>query len=291
VRNLRESVDRAIRSVTTSSASVELLVLDAGSTDGTLEIIRHHADRIAYRRSRPDRGPPEAINEGVQHARGVVIGLLAADDWYETGGLEAVEHEFRTDPELQVLSTGVRIALATHDGVIDKKIFTSPTDLQFSAANLVRHPLSHGRFIRKSLYERLGGYVETYRVSNDLDFLLRLCFLRPKSKVLSRVCYTYVGHPDSRTISGRPEAVLVTSIDNAALAESFLAKSGLSRADRRALVELHGRSSARLAWNAMQRGDWGKSAKLVGGALVQNPLWPASVIYWLTKGLGKRIHT
>lgn len=289
VRNLRESVERAITSVTESSASVELLVVDAGSTDGTVDIIRRYAERIAFWRSRPDRGPSDAINEGVRHARGAVIGLLAADDWLEPGALEAVEQEFRDRPELEVLSTGVRIVVASEDGPVNALVFTSPEELQFTASKLIRQPLTHGRFIKKSLYARLGGYPEIYRISNDLDFLLRASFLRPNSRVLPRICYTYLSHALSQTISGRHDAILVTSRDNAALAESHLQHPGLGPEERSALIELHGRSSARLAWDALRRGDWTTSAKLVGVALGHNPLWPASVMYWLAHRPRKRI--
>jgi len=62
------------------SPSIELVVMDGGSTDGTLEILRRYERNIAVLRSGPDGGPTAAINEGVRRASGDVVALLPDDD-------------------------------------------------------------------------------------------------------------------------------------------------------------------------------------------------------------------
>ena len=91
VRNALATIAHALDSVVAQTQpGVELLVLDGGSVDGTVEVIRRYEDKIAFWRSAPDGGPTAAINEGVARAAGDVICLLPADDWLEPGALQTV---------------------------------------------------------------------------------------------------------------------------------------------------------------------------------------------------------
>src|SRR5712664_2527432 len=83
-RNAVATIGRTLDSVCSQrNRRIELIVLDGGSTDGTVEVIQKYRDRIAQLRSGPDGGPTNAINEGVRRATGDVICLLPADDWLE----------------------------------------------------------------------------------------------------------------------------------------------------------------------------------------------------------------
>jgi GT2 family glycosyltransferase len=76
-------VDEAIRSVLGQTwPNIELIVIDGGSTDGSVEIIRRHADRLAYWVSEKDAGQADAINKGFRHAKGDVLAWLNSDDLY-----------------------------------------------------------------------------------------------------------------------------------------------------------------------------------------------------------------
>src|SRR5437016_11141843 len=79
--NQAEFLEETIESVLAQDyGSIEYLVLDGGSTDGSVEIIRRYADRLAWWRSRPDRGQVDALNEGFRRARGEILGWLCSDD-------------------------------------------------------------------------------------------------------------------------------------------------------------------------------------------------------------------
>jgi glycosyltransferase involved in cell wall biosynthesis len=74
-------VDEAIRSVLEQTyPNIELIVIDGGSTDGSVEIIRRYADRLAYWSSEKDSGQADAINKGFRHARGEVLAWLNSDE-------------------------------------------------------------------------------------------------------------------------------------------------------------------------------------------------------------------
>ncbi|MGH8185743.1 MAG: glycosyltransferase, partial [Steroidobacteraceae bacterium] len=209
-RNTAATIERAIQSVASQwSPSIELVVMDGGSTDGTLEILRRYERQIAVLSSGPDGGPTSAINEAVRRASGDVIALLPGDDWLEPGALARVEEEFTADPDLDVLSCGTRYVRIDEHGV-ERTLarFTDAPTLAFNLPGVLRHPLTAGRFIRRRRYIELGGH-STECVFGDYDFLVRLCFAKVKSKVRCELTYTYRAHPHSTTFAGRPETTMI----------------------------------------------------------------------------------
>jgi len=90
------TIEDTISSITSQTYSdVEQIIIDGGSTDGTLDIINRHADRIAYFVSEQDKGIYDAMNKGIRLATGDIIGVLNADDIYSNAHcLEIVADEF-----------------------------------------------------------------------------------------------------------------------------------------------------------------------------------------------------
>jgi glycosyltransferase len=79
-RNCRDTISEALESVLSQTHhDVELVVIDGGSTDGTVEILRRYEDRLAVLVSEPDNGIYDALNKGIRLATGEVVGFLHAD--------------------------------------------------------------------------------------------------------------------------------------------------------------------------------------------------------------------
>ena len=286
VRNAAATIERALTSVVEQQVpGLELIVLDAGSTDGTVEVIRRYAGHIAWWRSAPDDGPTAAINEGVTRASGDVICLLPADDWLEPGALKSVVAEFSADPELDVLSCGTRIVHFSPDGEMHvDALFNTAGILEFSMDNVVRFPLTAGRFMRRRVYQQFNGHDVHYRIGSDLDFLVRVCAAKLKDKVLEQVAYTYRRHARSSTLSGNPEMVFLMMSDEVEIAATCLSGSNLSTVDRRALRGLHGRASVRLAWMLARRGRPGAALRTLSAAWGMNPWLPVQIPFWIIRG-------
>jgi glycosyltransferase involved in cell wall biosynthesis len=283
VLNAAKTIERTLSSVTSSDQpSVELLVLDGGSTDGTVDTIRRHESKVAFWRSHRDGSAIIAINEGVRRATGDIICLLPADDWVEPGALDLVAREFAADPELEVLSCGVRFVHHEADErlVVDAE-FLDPGVLAFTISNMVRGVFSGGRFIRRRMYQRVGEFDANYYMSNDLDFLIRVCLTRPRAKVLPRLVYTYRKHPESRTLARDPEMDMALMRGNIRVAADHLTRSPLRPDERRDLRGFHGRCCARLAWMSMARGKPIEAVAVLRQAVAENYLWPVQVVYWL----------
>src|SRR6266849_8649816 len=82
---------------------LEYIVLDGGSRDGSVEIIRKVEPRLAYWRSSPDGGQTAALREGFERATGEVLGWLNSDDWLEPGALRTVGESFAAHPEVDIV--------------------------------------------------------------------------------------------------------------------------------------------------------------------------------------------
>lgn len=281
VRNAVATVARALDSVVVQMpAGVELLVLDGGSTDGTVDVIRGYEDKIDFWRSAPDGGPTSAINEGVARATGDAICLLPADDWLEPGALQAVADAFAADPDLDVLSCGTRIVHFDEDGKmrVDAQ-YIAPAVLEFNLHNLVRYALPAGRFVRRRVYQRMGGHSNDC-VFGDFDFLVRVCLAGVKSRVLPALTYTYRRHSRSSTLSGDAAMALAMMRDEINIASYHLSSEHLSPVNREALLGMHGRSSARCAWLQLKRGEVHQALGTVVQAIRRNWAWPVLVPAW-----------
>src|SRR5687768_15692501 len=83
VFNGQKSIERAINSVLGQTyPNIEYIIIDGGSTDGTIDIIKKYQHKIAFWKSEPDNGIADAFNKGLSCAKGNIIGFVNADDWY-----------------------------------------------------------------------------------------------------------------------------------------------------------------------------------------------------------------
>lgn len=147
----------------------ELLIVDGASTDDTIDIIRRHADRIAYWHSHPDAGIYDAWNQALAQARGEFVCFLGADDaWSNSGALQVI---FEAIGELQpdlVSAKGL---------VIDSEMRPLGTIGRPWEYKRVRrrmricHP---GAFHRRRLFETIGPFDTQFRIAADYDWILRL---------------------------------------------------------------------------------------------------------------------
>jgi glycosyltransferase involved in cell wall biosynthesis len=93
-------LEYTIRSVLSQDyAEIEYIVVDGGSSDGSLEIIRKYASNLAYWVSEPDRGQAEAINKGLEHSSGEIVAWLNSDDLYLPGAVSEAVKALQTNPE------------------------------------------------------------------------------------------------------------------------------------------------------------------------------------------------
>ena len=104
VYNGEAFLERTIKSVLAQNwPNIEYVIVDGGSTDGTLEIIKKYQDRIAYWNSAKDKGIYDAMNKGISLCTGEWVGLINADDWYEEDTVARVMREALSHPEVNIV--------------------------------------------------------------------------------------------------------------------------------------------------------------------------------------------
>jgi len=159
---------------------VEHLVIDGGSTDGTLEILES-APGVRYI-SEPDRGLSDAVNKGIGMASGEIIGWLNADDVYLPGALERVGAAFAAEPEPLWVTGGCLILdheerEIRHAVTAYKSFFLRRYSYRLHLVqNFVSCPST---FVLRSAFDQVGLLDERFRYSMDYDLWLRLGRLRP----------------------------------------------------------------------------------------------------------------
>jgi len=97
-------LERTIRSVLEQDyRNIEYLVVDGGSTDGSLDIIHKYASRLTWWMSEKDNGQAEAINKGFDHAQGDIVAWLNSDDYYLPGTVSVVVKAFDRHPQASMI--------------------------------------------------------------------------------------------------------------------------------------------------------------------------------------------
>jgi len=222
VINAHRTIDKCIQSVLQGNhgSSYELLIFDGGSTDGTINLLEKYKDFISHLRISPDKGPHFAVNEALKFAKGEVIIILCSDDYLENNSLVKIHQKFIKYPDLDLLSCGIRI----HDesgNILSQYIKFKQLD--FNINNIIKTPLSHGRFIKKRIYELQGGFPLKFSLCNDLYFLLniKICH-KIKTNVLEIYAYNYLSHPQSSTMGNNQYKIIDTYIDNFLIASHFI---------------------------------------------------------------------
>ena len=147
--------------------NVEHIVIDGGSTDGTVDLIKKYEPHLAYWVSEKDSGIYNAMNKGWKKASGDLIAILNADDYYLPGALQQVADCY-ADQQADVIY-GNLTKLRTIGKENFFKEITPNIELMEKTMGIF-HPSS---FVKRSVYEELDGYNETYQLSSDYDFLLR----------------------------------------------------------------------------------------------------------------------
>ncbi len=149
--------------------TVELIVKDGGSTDGSVDLLRARSETFRWSSHR-DGGQTNAINEGLREATGDILAYLNSDDVYFPGALAGVEEHFRVHPECQILY-GDAYHLRSDGSVIEEY----PTQ-EWDYSQLLRtcYLCQPAVFWRRSLMENTGAFDERLAYAMDYEYWLRV---------------------------------------------------------------------------------------------------------------------
>ena len=178
---------------------LEYIVVDGGSTDDSVDIIRRYADRLASWISEPDRGQTDALNKGFSRATGDIVAWINSDDFYYPGAFAAAVERFRADPDLGLLyGRGNRVAESGQ--VICEFEATRPFDLDALVYG-VDYILQPTTFMRRQALHEVGAFDPHLHYAFDWELWMRLGE-RFKAGMLDRIVAAGREYPAAKTFTG-----------------------------------------------------------------------------------------
>ena len=182
--NSAKTIEKTIQSVLDQDyPNLEYIIIDGGSTDGTIDVINKYQKKISKYISEPDNGISDAFNKGLHLATGEIIGILNSDDWYEPDTLKTVSLELLNNTSYDYLVGSLRYWDKTGGSYIinpDKKYYKK---IKYMMPRL-NHPAS---FFRKRVYTEIGLFNLNYLYAMDYDLFLRSFLAKKKPLFMNQV--------------------------------------------------------------------------------------------------------
>ena len=175
--NQAQFIGRTLESILSQDYPIEVIVIDGGSSDETVDIIQSFGDRITYWVSEPDRGQTHAINKGMARATGDIRAYLNSDDIYLPGAVRAVVEAFQANPDADILH-GRCVTIDEDDNRLDREFYSdieTPSDVLdlwhvwFRGRNFVQPEV----FWTKRIAEKVGPFDEFRHYAMDYDYWTR----------------------------------------------------------------------------------------------------------------------
>lgn len=206
--NSKKTISRTINSLLNqTNRSFEYIVVDGGSTDGTVELITSFEPffrkySIAFRwESVKDNGIYDAMNKGITLSKGTFVALLNSDDWYDSDTIENVINTFADNPDI---------------GVFHGIVKFWKNDYFHTLHGASEHFIENGSFpphstcfIKKKVYDLIGPYDTSFPIAADYDMLIRIKKAGVKFFNIEKVLCNFSMHGASST---RPLSIDVISI-------------------------------------------------------------------------------
>jgi len=177
VFNSQETIAKAIDSVLSQSYdNIEYIIVDGGSKDGTLDIIKSYGAKISKLISEPDKGIYDAMNKGIRLATGEVVGTLNSDDFLaDNDVVSRIASFFSSDGNLQAVYSDV--LFVQRDDVSKPIRYYSSSKFSPFMFRFGIQPAHPTFYVKKGLFEKLGFYRPDLEIAGDFELLLRLMYV------------------------------------------------------------------------------------------------------------------
>lgn len=237
--NRASMIGEAIESVLAQDyPHVEHIIMDGGSTDGTLEVLKRYPHLRVV--SEKDEGLYDAINKGIALAGGEIIGVLNTDDYYAPRIFGQIAGLFTELPQIEAVSGGSVVFALNSTG--QKSIILEHTCIH-SDQLLLRATIGESSFnawfFRKPIFQEMGGLDLRYRLLADREFLIRFALCKKMYRVFNQVIYNYRQHPGSLTMNTSVKVTDPIGEEALSIAERYIQQDWLDPNERRTLQNWH----------------------------------------------------
>ena len=161
--------------------NIEYIVIDGGSTDGSQEIIKRYADRLAFWTSESDRGQADAINKGLRRATGEIVAWLNSDDMYMAGAIREAVQTLSVNPKAGMVY-GDGLMVDSEGRLLDPHRYRSYGVLDLLCFDVLLQPTV---FMRRNVLDEVGYLGEEYHLVLDHELWIRIASRHPIIHVLS----------------------------------------------------------------------------------------------------------
>lgn len=170
--NSAKTIEDTIQSIFSQDyPNVEYIIIDGGSKDATLDIVKNYSDNISHLISEPDKGIYDAMNKGIALATGDVVGILNSDDvYFDSQVLSHIAKAFEVTNADAVYGDLVYVASNNLHKVTRVWKSQPYTDGAFLKGWMPPHPTF---YVKKSCYEQLGNYTLKLKSAADYELMLR----------------------------------------------------------------------------------------------------------------------
>ena len=155
---------------------LEYILVDGGSSDGSVDIIKKYSNKLAWWVSEPDRGQTDAINKGFAHAHGEILAWINSDDTYEAGAVSAAMEVMQGRPEIGLVYGNANFIDGS--GRVTGRFPAAQTNYTRLRRGYVHIP-QQAAFFRADLWKKVGPLDPSFFFAMDYDLWVRLARLAP----------------------------------------------------------------------------------------------------------------
>ena len=184
VFNGEKFIEKTIKSVLSQTyQNIEYIIIDGGSTDGTVDIIKKYGSKIDLWKSEKDNGIYDAMNKGISLATGEVISLINSDDYYyRNKTIETIMSIFNNDKVDICYGDCIQVSRNDETKVIR---YWKSKDLTYKNYHYGWYPPHPSFFVTKKMYEKYGTFDTNIKIASDVDLMLRFLNIKSTNDIYS----------------------------------------------------------------------------------------------------------
>jgi len=286
--NRANLIVEAIESVLSQDYPVfEHIIVDGGSTDGTLDILAKYPHLKVV--SAPDKGMYDAINKGMELARGDIIGFLNTDDLYEANIFSEIVKKFQQDEFILAVAGGATVFIETTEGTQNSIAEFFPKTTNVLELSTIGIPFFNAWFFHKSVFGLIGNFNIHYPISADREFMLRFALNQLAYTTLDMHVYRYREHAGSMTFDANDRKLEKRLNEHIEMTDFYLQKPDLSQPARDLIRKSRTKDTVELFLCAIRQYNLRKMHFYMACGVQYDFAW----IFWLVKrfidGLLRRV--